>query len=681
MKQRCDQCEAERQAEKTKNALDLQRTLDRERQEEIPAIEQLRLWQAEAMDHGRFEISETLQELKACLSDSKAYAGIGGLGYLGLDGDWIPLVITTTELTQRCQGATASTTAEVSLTMTEKRTLEERISPLLRPEVMAQRPYQFSPKDSRSMMDHCENKRRGVVEFLTIKEPAEGFRENQLKLRAIKTPADAEAAINERKMAVYASLDDDYLAVRVSIIRQWGQYLVECEGESPWRLHWPASHGDDQIMSNFLWILSLRNTSYKVVEAAKMHVIEFHFAFLSVPPPPFPVAEWTLRKLKLAMAKEKPEGRRVRPALSNDAVAEICSKLHATLIVASPAKQRLYANAGAAIGFIYEKALRAGEACPGTKFTPTKHLSRSTIAGALIPREQLQSRGKVLIIQPPVRKTTHTSVVTAQVTNQPLVFDTQSEASYSFSKWGPLLEEYDACKTSDRSITPAFREGGLGSVALSTTSFKKILCTLAQSVVPNWSIYSYGAQSLRIGRENAWRATNMASAEFLNGLTTHTSTAGRMPYARLQIEEILKVDRAAETVKLAPAETAYKFDADRSGPRPAVYMAQDESGAFTRRLADEVTSQLVDPQDESSDSEDDSFEPPVEEIEAAAPTTNDLAPVKSGRRKRAAADSNTEETVPVTKKPKGRAAIAGMRWNTVKGVWAVSGQPSVLAWT
>ena len=80
MKQRCDQCEAERQAEKTKNALDLQRTLDRERQEEIPAIEQLRLWQAEAMDHGRFEISETLQELKACLSDSKAYAGIGGLG-------------------------------------------------------------------------------------------------------------------------------------------------------------------------------------------------------------------------------------------------------------------------------------------------------------------------------------------------------------------------------------------------------------------------------------------------------------------------------------------------------------------------------------------------------------------------------------------------------------------------
>ena len=666
-KQRCDACERARQVETTATQDDMQRAADDEFGADISPLEQLLLWQSEAHNHGQLEIAITLQAIKACLSGEEDYIGIPQIGYTGLEGQWEAFSTTPGAVQAGVLTAPYSTLTDVSLTMAEARALQERVHPLLRAEVLAQRPYQFSPKDAKSLMDLCENARRGVVEFSTMQKQATGWRDNQLKLRAIKTPQDAQDAIAARKLAVYASLSDSYQAVRVSNLRLWCEMVVQCENESPWRMHWPESRDDDRIMTDFIMIMSLRNTSYSVVEHAKMHVIEYHLGYLSRSPPPFPIADWNLKKLKLSMAKEKPEGRRVRPGLGPTQVSDICHKLHATLLVASPVRQRLYANAGAAVSFVYEKALRTGEACPGDGYSPKLHLSRSTIAGALLPRAQLQSRGDALIVQPPVRKTSYTNAVTAQLTNQPLVFDTRSEMSYSFTKWGSLLEEYDACRVSERSMTPAFRTGGAHSVALATADIRSILCTVAQSVIPDWMVYSYGAHSLRIGRENAWRETKVASPEFLNGLTTHTTSEGRKPYSRQQVAEILLIDRAAESVQLAAVETTFKFDADRSTSRPAVYMAEEASGGFTRVLSTTASAQLVDSGEELDESDDDGFLPSLEDVLVTVP----------GSRKRAAPDGTALE---VKKKPRGRAR-KGMAWDATQGRWAVKGQPTVFAWT
>ena len=90
-------------------------------------------------------------------------------------------------------------------------------------------------------------------------------------------------------------------------------WYAKAEGQDPWRLHWPESRDDDRIMTDFLTIMSMRYTTWTAVNACKMHVIEFHRAFLAVCPPPFPMADWLLAKLKKTMAQEKPEGRRMRP--------------------------------------------------------------------------------------------------------------------------------------------------------------------------------------------------------------------------------------------------------------------------------------------------------------------------------------------------------------------------------
>ena len=120
------------------------------------------------------------------------------------------------------------------------------------------------------------------------------------------------------------------------------------------------------------------------------------------------------------------------------------------------------------------------------------------------------------------------------------MFDTLSDAAYSFCKWGPLLEQYDARAPHERSTTPAFRAGGALSAALATGDIRNILCVVAQFAVPDWSLYDYGAHNLRIGRENAWRATDEATPEFLNGMTTHSATEGRMPYSRSRSRRFCK---------------------------------------------------------------------------------------------------------------------------------------------
>ena len=678
-KKRCDSCEDARQAGKAMQR-DLQRAVAGEAMYVISATEQLLQWRTDAFNDGQMDIAACVQELKACLADNTVYANISQVSYLGHEGDWQALQLTRMEVEAAVAASQWTTDEELQLQGLEVRALHERVTPLLRPEVMAQRPYQFSPRDTKSLMDLCENARRCVVEFGTMKEPEGGWRENQLKLRAIKTPEDAKRVIEERKLQVYASLSDTYQAVRVSNIRMWCEVVVQIEKQSPWRMHWPESHGDDEIMTGYLMIMSMRNTSYAVVEHAKMHIIEFHLGYLGRSPPPFPIADWHLKKLKLAMAKEKPTGRKVRPGLSPEQVEEICAKLLSTLMIPASqltgqysSRQRLYANAGAAISFIYEKALRAGEACPGEGYKPAVHLSRSTIAGALIPREQMQSRGEALIVQPPVRKTTYTSMVAAQLTNQPLVFDTRSEQSYSFCRWAPLLEQYDPCKISERETTPAFRIGGMGSEALSTANIRSILSLVAQSVVPNWHLYHYGAHTLRISKENAWRGTvglpGGASSEFVSMMTTHTSEQGRAPYSRLQVQEILNVDRAAANVKLAAVETAYKFDEDRSTARPAVYMSRDGTDTFQQTLVAESSEE-----DEMMDfpllSEHSAIEHELKGGEAAGDAVG---------QKRAADEGAADSAAAPHKKPRGRAP-AGMLWDGTQGRWMMIGQPSIQTW-
>jgi hypothetical protein len=59
--------------------------------------------------------------------------------------------------------------------------------------------------------------------------------------------SDYRALIEQRRTEVVLSLSDEYLAVRTCIIRVWVQFTVECEHTQPWRMHWPASRGDDEL--------------------------------------------------------------------------------------------------------------------------------------------------------------------------------------------------------------------------------------------------------------------------------------------------------------------------------------------------------------------------------------------------------------------------------------------------
>ena len=65
----------------------------------------------------------------------------------------------------------------------------------------------------------------------------------------------------------------------------------------------------------------------------------------------------------------------------------------------------MYVNIGAAIAFTFEKALRAGETCPGEAFDPKDHLSRQTIGAVLQPAVSQGARllGHNIIVVPNLR--------------------------------------------------------------------------------------------------------------------------------------------------------------------------------------------------------------------------------------------------------------------------------------
>eukprot|EP01048_Picozoa_sp_COSAG05_P026724 COSAG05_NODE_7438_length_810_cov_3.672167_1_plen_139_part_01 len=126
----------------------------------------------------------------------------------------------------------------------------------LRQAVQRHRPPQFSARDAALINVHAENARRGVVRFTSLQKPVEGYRPLQQRLLEIQTPDDYHEVVRQRRLEVLSSLSDKYMLQRVSVLRCWEQALTEAHQENPWRLHWPADFGDDQIMGGWLLINS-----------------------------------------------------------------------------------------------------------------------------------------------------------------------------------------------------------------------------------------------------------------------------------------------------------------------------------------------------------------------------------------------------------------------------------------
>ena len=555
-------------------------------QASIPPLDQMLLWAEEMERFGAFEIMEWMQELLEQVvrkvhrdGYTPEYGAVWGCG--GQDEFF----------RDQCDlGANCHLELLPLDVLYIRNVLTQNIPPLRFEDVM-NAPYVFSPSEAQTMRGHVENGRRETMTQRTIQRRNGEYTVNQTLLREATTRRAFHAVIRSRTRQIFESLSSKYLSARVSVLRIWNGMVIEAFGEPGLRTHWPEDRGDDKIMTTFLVMMSMRCITHAAIDQAMTHVIEGHYMMFSVPPPPFKVARWMLAKLKRVMAKERPEGRKIRPGLDVGAVDTICRVLYeglGTPPFKSTPITRLLVNMGAALAFTFEKALRAGETCPGGYFDNHNHLSRQTIAAALNTSEHLKSY-EAVIFQPPVRKTTFTSDVTRSKTSAPLVFDTQSEMHFSFcGKWSPVLDLIDPAPPHEWPFTPAFRTGGPASAALSTENMRAAIKKVAQDEIPGWTRYDYGNQSLRIGRINAWRGAQSArdfnikaADEELNRATTHTSNAGRDPYDRQTVYDSLALDRAAESVTIVPVETLHRYSADRSQVQPGVYVKAGPSGPET----------------------------------------------------------------------------------------------------
>ena len=308
-----------------------------------------------------------------------------------------------------------------------------------------------------------------------------------------------------------------------------------------------------------------------------------------------PRSDWILKKLKLTLAKEKPLGRTVRPGLGTEQVNEICKFLKECVAASEGQKQKDYANLGAAIALIYEKGLRTVEACPGQKFDPALHISRHTIKG---PMDQTTSMPglKAFVIPPPKRKTSYsTSDVARHKASLPMVIRTNSKMHYSFASWAKLLKEVDPNEKADTTAIPAFRMGTQG-IPMSTRHLSAGMAAAAKVVVKDWNRFSYSAYSLRIGRNNAWRLSGLMEhldklTDIVCASTSHTSSAGRSPYDRPAVQEIIALDTAADEVVVQPLETLTHYGVVQDGNDTAAYVTEDDTGkmvlaAYNQDLVD-----------------------------------------------------------------------------------------------
>ncbi len=469
-------------------------------------------------------------------------------------------------------------------TVAQQRDVVERVFDLqLRTTVQSVRPEWLMKRDNVSFVRHADNHRRNRVQYVNLQCPKEGYRPQQLRLLDARSKEDMQQVITQRRLEIVSCLSPGYMRVRVAVIRNWVHFCVEVKGETPWRLHWPRDAHDDELMADFLVSLSLRYTDFSVIEASKMHVIEFHRGYLRVSPPDFHLAKWELSKIKRLLAVEFPLGRKVRPGLDFEQVCKICAELMRLALdrTVGASHRRLFANCGAAIAATYSPALRTGETCPGDDWNARDYWTRAWIAPMLDTTALAAPEVEGVVLKVMKRKTVYMSPVARQKANNPVVYDAKATHAAAFAVWGPLLGKVDPCSTAEARSAPAFRMGGPRSPSLSTSVLREVMRSAAERTLgPDWSAFDYGAHSLRIGRENGLRAADLRP-ELINDITSHTSMKGRQAYSRADVAELVSASRKADAVVARPVEKAIVS----SSPSGAVYVGAD--GASLAGLAPE----------------------------------------------------------------------------------------------
>jgi hypothetical protein len=517
----------------------------------------------------------------------------------------------------------------------EKRRVKEKYFPLLRIQVLnSVVRHSDAHRDLRILIVQAENARKGIMSFVNLNKKADGWSPHQLKLLQIENPADFRRVMDERRMEIFKSLDDAYLKQRVAHCRCWGQILLEGHQQSPWRIDWPANGPQEDIyMSDFVTAASMRYTAFGVVSAAMSHIIEFHMAFLSVCPPEFVMTRWLLKKMKRAMAQEKPEGRRLRPGVTQYQVDTILTTLWEAIQVASSARARLYVNIAAAISLAWNQAVRLGELCRGVKWDQRRHLSRQTVR----PVTHFDANGdaECAFIQPPIRKTSLSSDVARDKCNKPWCIDLKDTSASSFAVWGRRLAEIDPCSPADAPTTPAFRL--LDGIALSGPQACLVMKQTIQDCIKDWESLNLSGQSLRIGKIGAMQATGM-DLERILAISTHTAAAGIAPYTRQEISSMLDLQRRSRSAVVQPVETIVRFDSDRSTRRESTYMVSDKAGNLLPVTQATQLDGLVDSADEDDTSDSDT-EPDTTNQKRAKPPTPVNSPVRPDPKRSKAAQT------------------------------------------
>ena len=410
-----------------------------------------------------------------------------------------------------------------------------------------------------AITDSCEHYRRDRVRVTGMQRRDGVYSANQQSLLDVTDRSSYFAAIDNRRRQVVESLASKYLDNRVSVVRLWIAHCVQGYGTSPWRTHWPAGDTEDDMMATFVTMLSLRYTTFGSVSRGVTHVRDFHRAYLNVCPPEMPQTAWLLTKIRPALAKENPLGRRIRPGLGRVQVSAILRHLWAVIESMQPSpQQKLYVNIGGLVSMAYERAYRVGELARGTEFDPAFHLHRQDMQPLLSPTRS--SAGLLIAaMRAPARKTSASSPAAAEINSRPVIFDCDSAAPYAFHIWAARIEALDQSPTDehDRATTPMFRDSTGESLA-----YPVVLATLkhlAAAALDDADQWNLGCHSLRIGRHNDWRGAG-ASETLLCNLMVHTSTSTNSLYNRNDVNEMIDLDRRTESYTAEPVEKLFRVD-------------------------------------------------------------------------------------------------------------------------
>jgi hypothetical protein len=454
------------------------------------------------------------------------------------------------------------------------------------------------------------------------------YRANQLSVLAANTPAAFYQMLLKRRDECWRALSDGYLTSRIFFMKLWIFWLVEGLGKSPFR---PWTHEydevEDSIMEGFVVFCSNRFVTWGSVTAAKTHVVEFMRSMWGQVPPPFHKADYTIRKFRKLMATERPTGRRTRTGFTVEEVRVMfTSALRWLDEEDNPDERRLYINLIAACGLMYEKGYRGGNVIRA-RWNKRRDLSRHTIRGMLRTKDELQTMvedGAVAILfNPPATKnSTHTSEVARESTTKPTVIDITATEPYSMATLAPMLHEIDGMYN-DAQSTPAFRDNK--GRCITPNNARRFTLAMAKEAGVDVKRRGTGLHSYRITRMAAWDK-GMQSAEFareiaqvdpniLHRLSGHTSESGAAPYNRDELAAILAADRAAATAVLAPIETLFRFENDRSQGQ-SIVVRQNSDGTYTAvDDPDDLTNHYASSSESESEEEPDGNSQEAEEDE------------------------------------------------------------------